>query len=816
MASRSLGTLTVDLIANIGGFTGGLDKADREAQKKAKSIAAALDNVFAGIAVAAAAAVTGVVAAFAGLQKAVDAVGAFQDLAERTGASAEGLASFAIAAGTAGASMEDIAGASIKLTKNLTGVDDESKAAGAAIAALGLNLKDFKELSPEKQIEAVAKALGQFEEGAGKTAVALDLFGKSGAALLPFLKTLEEQGGGQVVLTDKLIQQADEYGDRQAKARAELTLYAQALAVQVLPALSAFTGALTDTIKEILGLDKASGDLANNNAVAKFAEGAVKALGFVIDAVDGVSRAFDTVGKYVGAVAAGTTQLFTGEFRQALNTAKEFNSDVDQILSKPLFSAKLEKRLAEVTQAANNPAPAVKRPTLNYAGKVGKAGGGSTDDPTKKLLDNELKTLQRYIDDERDLMQERNKFLDLYNGQGLISIKDYYAQRQTILDEATKNQIEAYNQQIEALRRYQANAPKQTDRADAEGKINDLISKRARLERDAGAAAIEASIKQQDSVRAYQDSISELNAKLLELQGNLGAAAKIRFDIQNRSLRSRINAEEDDAARKTLDRVEELGTAQANLNKLQGDYSLIQGDLQIAEERIALGQKLGTQGQIEGLAKLRDARTDSLKQLTAIYDEYRKIADASGNPQMVQNADRLKLSLEQLAAEVDPLADKINTLFADQFTNALDGILDGTKTVQEAFKGMVSAIIKELARLAVQDVAKSLFSGGGSSTGGVGFDLGSLFSSLFAGARANGGPVMPNSLYKVNERGPEIFEAANGSQYLMTGTESGRVLPNGGMSPTIIVNVPNHVNRNTGTQIAADTSRKLMQGNRNR
>lgn len=34
MASRSLGTLTLDLIARIGGFTGPMDKAGRETQKQ--------------------------------------------------------------------------------------------------------------------------------------------------------------------------------------------------------------------------------------------------------------------------------------------------------------------------------------------------------------------------------------------------------------------------------------------------------------------------------------------------------------------------------------------------------------------------------------------------------------------------------------------------------------------------------------------------------------------------------------------------------------------------------------------------------------
>ena len=43
MASQSLGTLTYDLVARIGGFTSGLDKAEKAAAKRAKAIEETFD-----------------------------------------------------------------------------------------------------------------------------------------------------------------------------------------------------------------------------------------------------------------------------------------------------------------------------------------------------------------------------------------------------------------------------------------------------------------------------------------------------------------------------------------------------------------------------------------------------------------------------------------------------------------------------------------------------------------------------------------------------------------------------------------------------
>lgn len=70
----------------------------------------------------------------------------------------------------------------------------------------------------------------------------------------------------------------------------------------------------------------------------------------------------------------------------------------------------------------------------------------------------------------------------------------------------------------------------------------------------------------------------------------------------------------------------------------------------------------------------------------------------------------------------------------------------------------------------------------------------SVFSNLFKGFRASGGPTAPNSLYQVNERGtPELF-ASGGKQFLLTGNQSGQVTPTqvgraGGGMGNVIVNL---------------------------
>lgn len=743
MASKSLGTLTLDLVARIGGYQAGLEKAEKEAQKRAKAIESAFDTAAVGVGIAFGAIATAGAAAFAAISAGIEEAAKFQDLAEMTGGSAEGLASMAVAAKTAGVEMESIAQASIKLTKNLTGVDDESKAAGAALKALGIPLQEFKKLAPEEQIDQLTKAFAGFADGTGKTAVALDLWGKSGAEQLKVMKALEEQGGRNVILTEEQIRQADEFADRMAKTKAELGLYAAALATQAVPAMTAFIGALTDTIKEILGVGNAANTLKNNTAVADFAEGAVRALGFIIDGVDGVIRAFQAVGAAIGAQAASVNAALHLDIKGAATIAAEGVKDVQKILDRPLFSTKLNQRIAEQKAlAAQATTPAAVLPALRYNGRT-QGGGGSKDDPTKKLLENDLKAFKAQGDQAKEILADRNKILDLYNSQGLISVKDYYAALRGNAEEATAAQRKALDDQIKALQDFQAKTPKATDKADAQGKINDLLIQQAKLERESGNAAIEMGIKQQQATLAYRDSLNEVNAKILELDGNLGKAAEIRFDASNRQLRALAQASGDFASVAQIDRLREYTKAQAELNAVQSKFSLAQGDLQIAEERITQARERGTMGEIQALVASGKARREAVAIMQEQLAKFQAIDAAARTPEQAQAIERLKLQLESLSATIDPLADKINTMFSDAAGNAFGDFITGTKSAKEAFKDFASTVINEIARMAAKDLAKQLFGGSsGGSSGGIGGLLSAFLGGGSGGSSGGGGDAL--------------------------------------------------------------------------
>lgn len=344
---NSLGALVVSLGLNSAEFKDGLTKAQAMAQQFAQNLGTGLRAAGALAVTGLAAMATAATAALGAIDQLAKQAGNFKDLEEITGANAEALASFAVSAAVAGVEMQTLADASVKLTKSLVGVDDESKAAGAALAALGIPIKEFKQLDPATQLETVAKKFGEFADGSEKAAVAVALFGKSGAALLPFFKELAAAGGRQVILSQKQIEQADEYADKQARLRAEINLYAQSIATQMLPAINSALNVIKEMILEFVNVDKVTKELRDSKAIADFAENAILVLAAAADQVDAFVRTFRIAGNVIGATAAQLGALASGDLAAYNAIQKDAEETLARIINKEGFRARLAKRFAD-------------------------------------------------------------------------------------------------------------------------------------------------------------------------------------------------------------------------------------------------------------------------------------------------------------------------------------------------------------------------------------------------------------------------------------------------------------------------------------
>ena len=109
--------------------------------------------------------------------------------AKRTGWSTEAISEMAYAAKISGASLSDIEKATKKMSKALVDASDGLETYQRAFDKLGLSTEDLLKMDPEEQFWAVAAALANVENETVQTALAVDLFGRSGTMLLPLLES---------------------------------------------------------------------------------------------------------------------------------------------------------------------------------------------------------------------------------------------------------------------------------------------------------------------------------------------------------------------------------------------------------------------------------------------------------------------------------------------------------------------------------------------------------------------------------------------------------------------------------------------------
>ncbi len=158
----------------------------------------------------------GASAVASGLLSLEDRVETLGNTADKLGVSFEFIQTLEEAGNRSGVSIESVSSAFGKLQKTLAGADEESKAATAALAKLGISFTDLENLSPEEQIRLVGEQLQGIEDPAKRTAAAMQIFGKSGADLLPFFANLGpaaddiERLGGSLTNIDR--SRIDDFG----------------------------------------------------------------------------------------------------------------------------------------------------------------------------------------------------------------------------------------------------------------------------------------------------------------------------------------------------------------------------------------------------------------------------------------------------------------------------------------------------------------------------------------------------------------------------------------------------------------------------
>lgn len=151
-----------------------------------------------------------------------------------------------------------------------------------------------------------------------------------------------------------------------------------------------------------------------------------------------------------------------------------------------------------------------------------------------------------------------------------------------------------------------------------------------------------------------------------------------------------------------------------------------------------------------------------------------------------------KQAMERIQAEQQAIADTLQSSMESAFMS----IVDGTKTAEDAFRGMAKQIILELYRvLVVQRLVGSFNSATGQGTGIVG-----AIAGAFTG-RASGGSVQAGRAYMTGESGRELFVPSTNGRILSPAQTNNAMMSSGGVVVNQTINVSTGVQQTVRSEI---------------
>ena len=183
------------------------------------------------------------------IKTAIDSLDKMDEAAERIGLTTEALSGLAYAGKMTGVEFEDMTGALTKLSVKMNDAFVGDKAASALFKDLGISVKDSSgQLKTADVVFAeVAERFSTFEDGAGKTALAVDLLGKSGAKLVP---TLNQGAAGLEAMNKEAKALGAIYDSKLSKQAADFNDNLDKLAILSAAAGKSIAGGLLPWLNE--------------------------------------------------------------------------------------------------------------------------------------------------------------------------------------------------------------------------------------------------------------------------------------------------------------------------------------------------------------------------------------------------------------------------------------------------------------------------------------------------------------------------------------------------------------------------------------
>lgn len=345
------------------------------------------------------------------VKQSVDAADRLNELKAITGVSVQTLSALRLAAANSGIDIERLAGGINKMQRAMIEARDGNVALATTFKALGVDING----GTKEALYAIAEAFETMPEGAQKTALAMQIFGKSGAELIPFLnngaeglREMEELAAKLgLTITDETAASADRFADVLGIMGQQSKGLGNELMRQLLPTLEGLSKLWLDNAGAGGLMSEAVSVLVN--VLKGFLITIVGAIGYAKafgESVMAIFAAMSAAGKAGGLVTADGRAAFTEALSKGFEQA----------------GASAQATTERIRQIALNEMPGLEGSTIKAAKALGDLGKQTRDaeaaqKAAQKVAEEFARAKQQLSEKSREFIQAQA--LELAGGEKL-------------------------------------------------------------------------------------------------------------------------------------------------------------------------------------------------------------------------------------------------------------------------------------------------------------------------------------------------------------------------------------------------------------
>ena len=638
----------------------------------------------------------GVAVSVAGLtamvKSAINTGDALDEMSQRVGVSVETLSVWKPAAEQSGVSGESFEKGLRKLSTTMLEAATGSEDAARGFSAVGVEFKnqDGTLRATDQVLLDLAERFKAMPDGAEKTALAVQLFGKSGAELIPFLNqgrdginelAAEMQALG-VQMSSETAAQAGNFNDALDKLKLATTSIGNQIIASLLPALNDMAGGMVESAKQ-------------GGTLRVILDGVVLVLKTLALGAATVGKAFVALGEAIGAGVAAAVEALKGNTDGAKAIIADLKGNLikrlDELASfrDSLFDPKPIEVKAPKIQADPE---LLQRLTKPKAVKPAQDTTGAQTTLMKAQLDAEFALL-------KDGLNRQQTALDAALEDRLVSVRDYYTQKTALEQREVDAEIARKQQELARSQQVATTGKSENDRlkakaevAKAEADLITLNNRRTDIEQANARKAAQAE-------RELADALAQAREELAQITGTAtDADRQAAIERSYRDLRARLAAESDADGVSLVDRLINVKAAQANLAALKAQWRQVTERLRNAQEAIQTQQQAGLLTEAQARQQIVALQQQSATEMERLLPTMQQAAQAIGPDAVIRvqawrnELDRTKLTVDEMA----PLWNRIG----ESFGGALNGMITGAQTWRSA----LASIFQQVADAFLQQI----------------------------------------------------------------------------------------------------------------